>query len=282
MENKDRILLESLYESIYIKENEKALEEVNHDDTEEKEENEKEETSSCNHEEDDENKEETKEESYKIVKEALTEKSIKTIESWVSQNGSREAAYKLISAVVRKTVGLSLEDLADTPTVANGLDEIEGMLDNHEYNDAYTHAKEVTREVLEDEGYNPFGESTKIPHGVQSINESHVVKAKVVRKAETDEFVVKVYIDGKYNEEASYYTDDKADAFATRYSILRNYKDHGYTIEESKKVNPWAVEKSIEKKTGKKFGKKHKEEIIKGIKKSAKKAGKKITSDKVK
>jgi hypothetical protein len=52
--------------------------------------------------------------------------------------------------------------------------------------------------------------------------------------------------------------------------------------EAKKKVNPWAIEKSIEKKTGKKFGKKHKEEIIKGIKKSAKKSGKKITSDKVK
>jgi hypothetical protein len=52
--------------------------------------------------------------------------------------------------------------------------------------------------------------------------------------------------------------------------------------EAKKKVNPWAIEKSIEKKTGKKFGKKHKEEIVKGIKKSAKKYGKKITSDKVK
>jgi hypothetical protein len=53
-------------------------------------------------------------------------------------------------------------------------------------------------------------------------------------------------------------------------------------VEAKKKVNPWAIEKSIENKTGKKFGKKHKEEIIKGIKKSAKKSGKEITSDKVK
>lgn len=52
--------------------------------------------------------------------------------------------------------------------------------------------------------------------------------------------------------------------------------------EAKKKVNPWAVEKSIENKTGKHFQKKHKEEVIKGIKKSAKKAGKKITSEKVK
>jgi hypothetical protein len=131
-------------------------------------------------------------------------------------------------------------------------------------------------------------ESTKIPHGIQSINESHTIKAKVVRKVETDEFVVKVYIDGKYDEEASYYTNDKSDAFHTKKAILKSFQEQGYIVEEStiteskKKVNPWAVEKSIENKTGKKFGKKHKEEIIKGIKKSAKKSGKKITSEPVK
>jgi hypothetical protein len=113
--------------------------------------------------------------------------------------------------------------------------------------------------------------------------ENSVVKAKVIRKVDTDEFVVKVYVNGKYDEEASYYTNDKQDAFATKQSILNRYKEHGYMVEESaKKVNPYAVEKSIEKKTGKTFGKKHKEEIIKGIKKSAKKSGKTITSDKVK
>ena len=53
-------------------------------------------------------------------------------------------------------------------------------------------------------------------------------------------------------------------------------------VEAKKKVNPWAIEKSMEKKAGKKFDKKHKEEIVKGIKKTAKKTGKKITSDKVK
>jgi len=63
--------------------------------------------------------------------------------------------------------------------------------------------------------------------------------------------------------------------------ILENLYDQ--VVEEAKKkINPWAVEKSIENKTGKHFQKKHKEKIIKGIKRSAKKAGKKITSDKVK
>lgn len=55
--------------------------------------------------------------------------------------------------------------------------------------------------------------------------------------------------------------------------------------EAKKKINPWAVEKSIKKKMeakGKKVGPKKEEEIVKGIKKTAKKYGKKITSDKVK
>ena len=36
-----------------------------------------------------------------------------------------------------------------------------------------------------------------------------------VRKVETDEWVVKVYINGKYQEGPTYYTDDKDDAIAT-------------------------------------------------------------------
>ncbi|NBO24816.1 MAG: hypothetical protein EBU93_06240 [Chlamydiae bacterium] len=49
--------------------------------------------------------------------------------------------------------------------------------------------------------------------------------------------------------------------------------------EAKKKVNPWAIAKSIAKKEH--LGPKKEEEIVKGVKKSAKKYGKKITSDKV-
>jgi hypothetical protein len=50
--------------------------------------------------------------------------------------------------------------------------------------------------------------------------------------------------------------------------------------EAKKKVNPWAVAKSIAKK--KHLNPKEEEEVVKGVKKSAKKYGKKITSEKVK
>jgi hypothetical protein len=52
-------------------------------------------------------------------------------------------------------------------------------------------------------------------------------------------------------------------------------------IEEAKKkVNPWAVAKSIAKKED--LSPKKEEEIVKGVKKSAKKYGKKITSEPIK
>lgn len=35
------------------------------------------------------------------------------------------------------------------------------------------------------------------------------------RKSETDEFIVRVWIDGKLDEDKCYYTDDKQDALAT-------------------------------------------------------------------
>jgi len=115
-----------------------------------------------------------------------------------------------------------------------------------------------------------------------------VVKISVVKKAETGEYVAKVYINGKYQEGPSYYTDSLEDAIATKKHMLNHYADSGYIIKESlvseasKKVNPWAVEKALEKKTGKHFSKEKKEKIIKGIKKGAKKYGKKITSKNVK
>lgn len=49
--------------------------------------------------------------------------------------------------------------------------------------------------------------------------------------------------------------------------------------EAKKKINPWAVAKSVAKK--KNLSSKEEEEIVKGVKKSAKKYGKKITSKSV-
>jgi len=45
----------------------------------------------------------------------------------------------------------------------------------------------------------------------------------VVKKASTNEWVVKVHINGKYDEDATYYTDDKEDAISTMAAMKERY-----------------------------------------------------------
>jgi hypothetical protein len=41
------------------------------------------------------------------------------------------------------------------------------------------------------------------------------IEYKLRRKSETNEWVVAAYVNGKFNDEKSYYTDDKQDAIKT-------------------------------------------------------------------
>ena len=45
----------------------------------------------------------------------------------------------------------------------------------------------------------------------------------IVKKSSTNEWVVKVHIDGKYSEDSSYYTDDKEDAINTMAAMKKNF-----------------------------------------------------------
>ena len=47
---------------------------------------------------------------------------------------------------------------------------------------------------------------------------------RIVRKAETNEWVVKAYYNGKYDEESTYYTDDKQDAVDTMKAMIEHAK----------------------------------------------------------
>jgi hypothetical protein len=58
-------------------------------------------------------------------------------------------------------------------------------------------------------------EAEKEPMRMEFECNGKKVKLSTVRKVETDEWVVKVYVDGKYKEDSTYYTDDKEDAIAT-------------------------------------------------------------------
>jgi hypothetical protein len=61
-----------------------------------------------------------------------------------------------------------------------------------------------------------------------------IVKLRLVRKSETAEWLVKVWVwvGGKwlYSELATYYTDDKGDAVATLSTMARQYSAQGYSL----------------------------------------------------
>lgn len=98
----------------------------------------------------------------KKLNEGLTEKGIATVEKWIAEKGARGAGVKMIDSVLNRMIGLSSSDLADTATFANGLDEIESMLEEGDYNAAFEIAKDTAREMVDEEGGGDlFGESDK-------------------------------------------------------------------------------------------------------------------------
>jgi hypothetical protein len=88
----------------------------------------------------------------KRVNEALSPKSIATLEKWRKELGDRKTAVKLIDTVLERRLGLSSADLADTATFANGLDAIEVLLKDGKYDSAIQQAMETARDMIEEEG----------------------------------------------------------------------------------------------------------------------------------
>ena len=92
----------------------------------------------------------------------VSERTKQTIEKWVAELGHRGAAKKLVDYFIGKMAGgLGTDDLADTATLANGLDEIEDLLkDPSDYYYAITNAKDTAILMLDDEGFGDdmFGE----------------------------------------------------------------------------------------------------------------------------
>lgn len=76
----------------------------------------------------------------------------------------------------------------------------------------------------------------------ESTNVKHVVK-KPVKNTETNEWVVKWYVDGKYDEDKTYYTDDKSDAEDTYKDMVDRANKMNAGIQESgiPKVKVWLV-----------------------------------------
>lgn len=88
-----------------------------------------------------------------LISEGATEKQIKIINNLIDKFGHRDAAKKMIDAVLKTNLmGMSSEDLSDTNIFADGLDTVESFLKSGNYGNALNSAKETAHEMIEDEG----------------------------------------------------------------------------------------------------------------------------------
>lgn len=94
-----------------------------------------------------------KEEQKDELAEGLSEESITKLKAACEAKGCRRVAKLLVDKVLASmTGGMTSSDLADTEIFADGLDEIESLLENEDFQDAFNLAKEVASDMLSDEG----------------------------------------------------------------------------------------------------------------------------------
>lgn len=109
------------------------------------------------------------------LNEGLSEKGITIVQKWIEEKGSREAAVKMIDSVLIKKLGLSSSDLGDTAIFANGLDEIESMLIEGDYNAAYEIARDTAMEMIEDEGGGDLFGEQKLNEGGPKVSRDELM-----------------------------------------------------------------------------------------------------------
>ena len=85
------------------------------------------------------------------LQEAISDKNRAVIDKW-RQAGDRQAAIKIVDSILRQRLGLVAADLPDTSTYANGLDGIEQLLKDGNYESAMTLSLETAKEMIEEEG----------------------------------------------------------------------------------------------------------------------------------
>lgn len=88
------------------------------------------------------------------VTEALLPAGVAKVEAMITQYGARPTAIKLVDFRLSRRVGVSSEDLADTVTFANGVDEIEAKLRAGNIQGAWTTADKIAKKMIREEGGN--------------------------------------------------------------------------------------------------------------------------------
>lgn len=74
------------------------------------------------------------------------------VNALIAKNGARATAVMLVDKFLQKEIGLGSSDLSDTSTFAGGLDEIEALLTQNDFGEAFEVARDTAKAMIEEEG----------------------------------------------------------------------------------------------------------------------------------
>ena len=88
---------------------------------------------------------------HNALNEAISPKNQALIEKWMKAEGARKTAYKMINSMVMQRTGMDIRDMADTATLASGIDTVEQALNEGNFESALKLAVEAAKEFFDEE-----------------------------------------------------------------------------------------------------------------------------------
>jgi hypothetical protein len=109
----------------------------------------------------------------KNLNEGLSEKGKMKLKEMCDTIGCRKTANKLIDHFLNKLTYMSSSDLADTAIFADGLDDVEALLEEMDFDGAFDYAEQVANDMLEDEGFDNDMFEQELKGGQKKLDKNH-------------------------------------------------------------------------------------------------------------
>ena len=167
---------------------------------------------------------------------ALSPKAVEYIKNYIDKFDERAMAVKLVDIALKSVAGVESSDLPDTSTFANGVDEIQSLLEDQEYDEAYQMAKETAQEMLDEEGFGNLNEAKEPTKGGDQVNPYELEKGTYYeldcqKDGAKDTKKAKAKAIKNLNKNPKYYSD----LFSKNYNDKPNTSDQMQIVKESLK-----------------------------------------------
>ncbi len=157
---------------------------------------------------------------YNSLNEELSQKNRTTIEKWCKELGFRNAGVKMIDVILSNSLmGLTSAALPDTSIFANGLDDIEVLLKDGNYEAALRRASETAKEMVEEEGGEGLMETGNIAKGNDDKTTTLKESDKFDIMSQRDDRLIMYYLVKKF-ESKGYKPEKGVQGFETADKVV--------------------------------------------------------------